>query len=77
MIPVMLIIGWTVIVFITIWFIREEVIRHKRKKEDALYDWVDNIVNKVTGDLEMYLGFAILFAYILLSFLTYINWEKF
>lgn len=77
MIPAMLILGWVLLIAVTIWFIVSEIKRHKRRKEDAFYEWLDDTVNKVTGNVELGLGFAILWAYVLLSFLTYANWEKF
>lgn len=77
MIPTMLILGWIVLIVVTIWFIVSEIKRHKRRKEDDFYKWFDDTVNKVTGDIEMGLTVAIMEAYIVLSFLTYANWEKF
>ena len=77
MIPTMLILGWIVIISVTIWFTISEIKRHKRRREDAFYKWLDDTVNKVTGNVELGLSFAILWAYVLLSFLTYVNWEKF
>lgn len=77
MIPVMLILGWVILISVTIWFIVSEIKRHKRRREDTFYKWLDDMVNKVTGDIEMGLTVALMGAYVLLSFLTYINWEKF
>lgn len=77
MIPVMLILGWVILIAVTVGFIVSEIKRHKRIREDALYKWIDDKVTKVSGNITLELTFVILGASIVLSFLTYANWEKF
>ena len=77
MIPIMLILGWIILITVTVWFIVSEIKRHKRRREDAFYKWLDDTATKVSGNIALELTFAILGAYIVLSFLTYANWEKF
>jgi len=62
MIPVMLILGWVILITVTVGFIVSEIKRHKRRREDAFYKWLDDTVTKVSGNIELGLTFAILWA---------------